>query len=81
MSGPDKAILYGQLKNLESLRNLDGLLSHLDVSKRNQLAGLIKHFPLFVRLFGDTPTRTHLNKHDIDIGDSGRDFLCSSREM
>lgn len=65
--GPDEAILYGRLKNSESLRNLDGLLSHLDVSKRQQLVTLINRFPC---LFGDTPTRTHMVEHDIDIGDS-----------
>jgi len=67
LSGPDKAVLYGQLKNSESLQNMDNLFSHLDVSKRNQLADLIKHFPC---LFGDTPTCTHLIEHDIDVGNS-----------
>lgn len=67
VSGPDEAVLYGRLKNSESLGNLDGLLSHLDVSKRNQLAALIYRFPC---LFGDTPTRTHVVEHDIDVGDS-----------
>lgn len=63
----DEVILHGQLKNSGSLRNLDGLLGHLDVSKRNQLAALNDRFPC---LFGDTPTRTHVVEHDIDIGDS-----------
>lgn len=54
-------------QNSESLQNLDGLLSHLDVSKRNQLADSIKQYPC---LFGDTPTRTPLIEHDTDVGDS-----------
>lgn len=66
VSGPDEAVLYGRLKNSESLRDLDGLLSHLEVVKRNQLADLIRSYPC---LFGDTPTRTHLIEHDIDVGD------------
>lgn len=45
------------LKTLESLRNLDVLLGHLDVSKRNQLTDLMSRFPC---LFGDTPTRPHV---------------------
>lgn len=65
LSGPDKAALYGQLKDSESLQNMDNLFRHLDVSKRNQVADLIKHFPC---LFGDTPTCTHLIEHDINVG-------------
>lgn len=38
----------------------------MDVSKRSHLAALIDRFPC---LFGDTPTRTHVVEHDIDIGD------------
>lgn len=54
-------------KNSESLRNSDVLLSHLDISKRNQLAASIAGFPC---LFGGTPTRTHVVEHNIDVGDS-----------
>ena len=66
VSGPDEAVLYGRLKNSESLQNLDCLLSHLEGSKRGQLADLVKRYPC---LFGDTPTRTHLVEHDIDVSD------------
>lgn len=63
--GPDEAVLYGQLKNSESMQNLYGLLSHLEESLRSQLADLIKQYPC---LFGDTPTCTHLVEHDICWG-------------
>lgn len=65
--GPDDAVLYGRLKNSETLQNLDGLLGHLEVSRRAQLVSLIRHYTC---LFSDTPTRTHLIEHDIDVGDS-----------
>lgn len=63
LPGPDEAVLCGRLKNLESLRNRNTLL---EVSKRDQLVDLIR---LYLGLFGDTPTRTHLLEHNIDVGD------------
>lgn len=53
VSGPDEAVLYGRLKNSETLQNLDGLFSHLDVPKRQQLVELMQRYPC---LFGDTPS-------------------------
>ncbi len=60
VSGPDDAEIYGRLKNSESLQNLDGLLGHPDVSKRERLKELIKRY---LCLFGDMPTHTHLVEH------------------
>ena len=64
---PDQALLYGRLKNSEALRSIDQLLAHLPELRRLELAQLIQGFP---DLFGDTPSRTHLIEHDIDIGDA-----------
>ncbi|KAK0145216.1 Retrovirus-related Pol polyprotein from transposon 412 [Merluccius polli] len=55
-----------RLKNSESLSKLDMLLDHLSGSRRLQSSKLILSFP---SLFSDTPSRTHLIEHDIDIGD------------
>lgn len=65
VSDPDEAVPYCRVKNSEFLRNFDQWLSHLDVARHNQLAGLIKRFPY---LFGDIPM--HVIEHDIDIRDS-----------
>lgn len=64
---PDDSMLRGRLKNLESLRNLDVLLAHLSFEKRTKLAALIKNYP---SLFGDTPSRTNLIEHDVEVGDA-----------
>lgn len=63
---PDDMVLCGRLKNSECLVNLDKLLSHLDLVKREALSKLIKNFP---GLFQDTPTCTHLVEHDIEVGE------------
>ena len=63
----DQALLYGRLKNTETLANLDTLLGHLQQSKRVELAELICRFP---GLFGDTPSQTHLVEHDIEVGEA-----------
>ena len=63
--GPDDCILQGRLKNSETLDILDSLLTHLPVDGRKEIVGLIQRFP---GLFSDTPTRTNLIEHDIDIG-------------
>lgn len=60
-------LLRGRLKNSQTLKNLGVLLDHLGSEKRDQLAGLIRKYPV---LFSDTPTQTHLIEHDIDIGDA-----------
>lgn len=64
---PDDAVLCGRLKNSESLEKLHVLLDHLPSDRAVQLSELIKSHP---SLFGDTPTRTSLIEHDIDVGDA-----------
>ncbi len=63
----DQDMLHGRLKNSDALRNLNQLLAHLPESHQVELSSLIKSFP---SLFGDTPGRTHLIVHDIDVGDA-----------
>ncbi|XP_055721489.1 uncharacterized protein LOC129813225 [Salvelinus fontinalis] len=65
--GPDDCILQGRLKNSETLDNLGSILTHLPVDRREEMVGLILRFP---GLFSDTPTRTNLIEHDIDVGDA-----------
>lgn len=62
---PDDGIMQDRCGSSESLSKLDMLLDHL--SKKNQLIELIHSFP---SLFSDTPSRTHLIEHDIDVGDA-----------
>ena len=64
---PDDSVLHGRLKNSECLKNMDGLLSHLSVEQQTELAELIASYP---GLFGDTPSKTNLIEHDIDVGDA-----------
>lgn len=45
---------------------MDGLLSNLDVSMRKQLVKVIESYPC---LLGDTPSRTHILEHDINVGE------------
>lgn len=63
---PDHCVMQGRLKNSESLSKLYMLLDHLSGSRKLQLSKLILSFPL---MFSNTPWRTHLIEHDIDIGD------------
>ena len=65
LPGFDEAVLFGPLKNLKSLQNLDGFFGHLDAVKCKQLSGLIKYYQC---LSNDTPTCTHLFNHDFDVG-------------
>ena len=60
-------VLLPRLKNSETLCILSELLGHLDVGKRDQLASIIQSYP---SLFSDTPSRTHLIEHDVDVGDA-----------
>ena len=66
IESPDVAVLQGRLSNSESLKNLDKLLGHLPAVQGKELSDLILSFPV---LFSDTPSRTHLIEHDIDVGD------------
>lgn len=67
MPGPDEAMLFGRLKNSDSLQNLNVLLGHLDLAKKAQLIDLINKYCV---IFGDTQTQTHLMEHEIDGGDA-----------
>lgn len=62
---PDDGLLSGRLKNSESLRNLDSLLSHLSDEQRVELTELISEFP---QLFGDVPSHKTWIEHDTDMG-------------
>ena len=53
--------------NPEVLDNLDEMLQHLDETKRNSLINIIKEFP---EIFKDTPGRTSVLKHDVDVGEA-----------
>uniref|UniRef100_A0A3B4ZKQ1 Gypsy retrotransposon integrase-like protein 1 n=1 Tax=Stegastes partitus TaxID=144197 RepID=A0A3B4ZKQ1_9TELE len=64
---PDDTLLYGRLKNSETLRNLDKLLSHLSLPQQKELTTVIHCYPA---LFGDVPSRTTWLQHDIDVGDA-----------
>lgn len=67
VAAPDDSVLRGRLKNSETLQNLGSLLAHLSADKQSELIELIKSYP---SLFHDTPSRTTLIKHDIDVGDA-----------
>ena len=63
----DAGVQQGRLKNSESLNKLHLLLGHLSESQQADLVEVISSFP---SLFGDTPTRTNVIEHDIDVGDA-----------
>lgn len=63
----DSALTHGRLKNSETLGQLDKLFLHLSASHAKQLSELIRSFPC---LFSDTPGRTCLLEHDIEVGDT-----------
>ncbi|KAL3967153.1 FMS-like tyrosine kinase 1 [Sarotherodon galilaeus] len=67
VAAPDDPVLLGRLKNSETLQNLEVLLGHLPTDKRAELSELIKSYPT---LFRDTPSKTTLIEHDIDVGDA-----------
>lgn len=46
---------------------LESVLGHLESCQQTQLVRMIISFPC---LFGDTPSRTMLLKHDIDVGEA-----------
>ncbi|XP_010775497.1 ubiquitin-associated protein 2-like [Notothenia coriiceps] len=64
VTAPDESLLRGKLKNTETLRNLESLLGHMSAEGRSELTALI-HSNLC--LFRDTPSRTHMIVHDIDV--------------
>ncbi|KAK0143293.1 Pro-Pol polyprotein [Merluccius polli] len=63
---PDDGVLRARLNNSDTLKQLPKLLQHLSEDKCAELVSLVHEFPM---LFADTPTQTHLLKHDIDVGD------------
>lgn len=63
---PDDSLLYGRLKNSETLRNLDSLLLHLTESKRGELSDLIQKYPCMF----DVPKCTNWIEHDVDVGNA-----------
>ncbi|XP_034567353.1 uncharacterized protein LOC117832370 [Notolabrus celidotus] len=65
VTAPDECLLRGRLRNSETLRSLDSLLGHLSAGRRAEVSALLRDYPC---LFGDTPGRTHLIEHDIDVG-------------
>ncbi|KAL1251972.1 hypothetical protein QQF64_019768 [Cirrhinus molitorella] len=63
----DDAVMQPRLKNSETLKDLERLLSHLSRWQRAELSQLIGEFS---SLFGDVPSQTHLIEHDVDVGDA-----------
>ncbi len=64
---PDPVLVNGHWKNSEALCNIYNLLAHLWELRGVELAQLIQSV---LCLFGDTPSCTHLIKHNIDVGDA-----------
>ncbi|KAG1952330.1 gag-pol fusion protein [Pimephales promelas] len=56
-----------RLRNSELLKTLPSYLVHLSDDQRQDVIQLIKKFPT---LFNDTPSRTSVLQHDIDVKDS-----------
>lgn len=67
LAEPDEVMMCGRLKNTEALDQLESVLGHLELCQQAQLVKLIRSFPC---LFGDTPSRTTLVEHDIDVGEA-----------
>lgn len=57
VEAPADCVLQPRLTNSVTLLKLDSLMTHFQ-------------FPKFPILFGDTPSRTHLIEHDVDVGDA-----------
>ena len=60
-----KSSAGSSLKNSEILENLSDFLQHLDSSARADIIALIKDNPT---LFSNTPSRTTVLSHDVDVG-------------
>ena len=56
-----------RLRNSDVLANLDKKLSHLSTEERSDVAELVQEF---AHLFPDTPKRTKLVMHDVDVGNA-----------
>ena len=55
----------GRLSNTEFMSKGDTNLSYLSAEQRGDVLALLKSYPT---LFGDTPSRTTVLEHDIDVG-------------
>lgn len=64
---PEDGILQPRLNNSETLKKLDEFVKHLPFKQRDELSSLISDFPM---LFSDSPSRTNVIEHDIDVGDA-----------
>ncbi|WP_435316561.1 hypothetical protein, partial [Klebsiella pneumoniae] len=58
---------FPPLKNSEVLNNLEVAVKHLSLDKKNDLIKLILDYK---HLFKDTPGKTNLINHDINVGDA-----------
>ena len=56
-----------KLQNSDVLLNIDDKLNHLSCVEREQVSSLINEY---LDLFSDSPTRTELAYHDVDVGDA-----------
>lgn len=59
------SFLSARLPNSETLANLSEKLSHLSLSAQADITNLIS---MYLTLFNDFPSTTHVIKHDIDVG-------------
>ena len=62
--------------NSMALKNLQDSLQHLDVSKRKSLINIINEFQ---DIFKDTPGRTTILEHDVDVGEAQPVKRCPYR--
>lgn len=56
-----------RLSNSEMLNKLPELLSHPSSEQKSDIIALVNHFPC---LFQDTPSRTTVTQHDIDVNNA-----------
>ena len=64
---PDVCLTTARLKNSEVLQNMDSKIGHLKPDEQVLLFDVVRNFS---SLFSDTPGRTHVVFHDVDVGDS-----------
>ena len=61
----DENFVESRLKNSATLKNFKSKIDHLTDDQVSEIYHLLNDFPA---LLGDVPRRTHLTKHDIDVG-------------
>ena len=64
---PDVFLTTARLNNSEVLQNMDSKIGHLKPDEQVLLFDVVRHFS---NLFANTPGRTHVVFHDVDVGDS-----------